>query len=173
MIDTENKLSTAEETIEKLEKERTEQDAKSKTIETELTQLQNQNDRIKEEYQKCAHEMKDLVQKLHGAGNELERVVTEREEANHALEVARAECDEKEKLLWQTKEKSNSLFSRLDNMDHVLKGKNFWSSISFSFCTTTSDLSQELMEFHEHGLGPLFVMFQGDVEDTSRAGKPL
>lgn len=125
MIDTENKLSIAEENIESLEKEKRDLQLRGKTMEDNLTQMEKQNVRIKEEYQKCAHEMKDLVQKLQEAGNELERVGHERDEANQSLELAHEECNEKEKLLRQTKEKSNSLFSRLDGVENILRGKIF------------------------------------------------
>lgn len=123
LIDTENKLSIAEGNIEILEKEKRDSELKSKTMEDNLSQMEKQNVRIKEEYQKCAHDMKDLLQKLQEAGTELERTGNEREEVKQSLEVAREECNEKEKLLKQTKEKSNSLFSRLDGVESILRGK--------------------------------------------------
>ena len=123
MIDTENKLSIAEDNIEKLEKEKRDSELKSKTVEDNLSQMEKQNIRIKEEYQKCAHDMKDLIQKLQEAGNELERVGHERDEFKQSLDLAREECNEKEKLLKQTKEKSNNLFSRLDGVENIIKGK--------------------------------------------------
>ena len=123
LIDTENKLSIAEGNIEILEKEKRDSELKSKTMKDNLSQMEKQNVRIKEEYQKCAHDMKDLLQKLQEAGTELERTGNEREEVKQSLEVAREECNEKEKLLKQTKEKSNSLFSRLDGVESILRGK--------------------------------------------------
>ena len=89
--------------------------------------------RIKEEYQKCAHDMKDLIQKLQEAGNELERVGHERDEVKQSLDLAREECNEKEKLLKQTKEKSNNLFSRLDGVENIIKGKIF--NTYWNLCT--------------------------------------
>ena len=133
MIDTENKLSIAEDNIEKLEKEKRDSELKSKTVEDNLSQMEKQNIRIKEEYQKCAHDMKDLIQKLQEAGNELERVGHERDEVKQSLDLAREECNEKEKLLKQTKEKSNNLFSRLDGVENIIKGKIF--NTYWNLCT--------------------------------------
>ena len=102
-------------------------------MEDNLSQMEKQNMRIKEEYQKCAYDMKDLIQKLQEAGNELERVGHERDEVKQSLDLAREECNEKEKLLKQTKEKSNNLFSRLDGVENIIKGNIF--NTSWNLCT--------------------------------------
>ena len=133
LIDTENKLSAAEEKIEQLEAEKVQFEEKLKTMEGHLEQSENQNGRIKEEYQKSARDLKDLIQKLQEAGNELERIGQERDEARQLLEVAVGDGVEKDKMMKQMEEKSNGLFKRLDQLEGLLKGRIFGLKIVEKF----------------------------------------
>ena len=63
----------------------------------------------------------------------MERVGHERDEVKQSLDLAREECNEKEKLLKQTKEKSNNLFSRLDGVENIIKGNIF--NTYWNLCT--------------------------------------